>query len=982
MKLTRKILSDGIFIGIITLLSILSIFSYKRILDLNKKSDWIIHTNKVRMKLQEVLFYVNDAEKGQRGFLLTRDSSHLQPYFDAFQNQQEVLANLDSLFIDNTDQLRNLKTLRLLVYQRLQGLSSVIKYVKNGANMKVVMAEEKQLTDDVKTLVNLMLAREDELLKTRTDEKNYAATITPFYSLVLSVFSILAVALAYFFLRSETKLRFHAQDSIKKLNEYFKDLPAAFSILKGPDHIHEMTNLAYGEVTGHRNVMGKSIKEVLPELAAQALFDKLDKVYKTGEAFIGKEMPIEISAENEPAVKRYYNLIYQPILDKKGATEGILVFAYEITELIAARNKLALAEQHSRLAIEAANIGTFDWDMENKIFNSSARLLDIFGFSENEHVTHQDLINTFHPDDKPVRDKAVEDSYLNESLAYEARIIRKDRSIKWINVYGKIIHGFDKETLRMYGTVIDITEQKVILEELIKSEAKFRLLSESMPQIVWTANWDGTLTYLNKAMFDYTNFTTLEAINSEWINIIHADDWDGNVKKWKTAMQDGEAFSLEHRFKNKAGEYRWFLSQAIPQKSSGGILQRWIGTSTDIQEHKDISAKLEMQVGERTQQLAALNEHLLIQNKIFAQGEENALIGSYSWNLQEEGLEYSDNLFRLFGFEPGEFIPTYEKFLTLVHPEDRGLEMFSETHDIVTRLTTAHIYRVITKDGTVKHFRSTGKLIGDNENVLMIGTVQDISRDQEYNEILHNKNIELERTNAELESFNYIASHDLQEPLRKIQAFSQRILSKEGENFSSLSLDYFGRIQSAAARMQNLIQALLSYSKTIAIDANFKKTNLNAIVENVIYELQEEITEKNGVIKYENLPELKLITVQIHQLFTNLINNAIKYSKSNVAPEIIITATLTAGKHTGEESADPKVNYWKITVADNGIGFEQQYGNKIFELFQRLHGSADYIGTGIGLAICKKIMHNHQGFISAIGKPGTGSIFNIYFPDL
>ncbi len=982
MKLTRKKISAAIFILIITLLSILSILSYTRIRDLNEKSDWITHTNLVKMKLQEVLFYVNDAEKGQRGFLLTRDSSHLQPYFDAFQNQQVVLTDLDSLFIGNTDQLSNTKKLRSLVSRRLGGLSAVIKYVDDGSDMKRVMAEEKQLTDKVKDLVERMLAMEDELLKKRTREKNYAATITPFYSLVLSVFAILAVTLAYFFLRSETKLRFHAQDSIKKLNEYFKDLPAAFSILKGPDHIHEMTNLAYGEFTGHRTVLGKSIKDVLPELAAQGFFDKLDNVYNTGEAYIGKETPIEIGTESGRATKRFYNFIYQPILNKKGNSEGILVFAYEITELIAARNKLAQAEQQSRLAIEAANIGTFDWDMENQSFYSSARLLEIFGFSENENTTHQDLINTFHADDKHIRDKAVKNSYVNESLAYEARIWHKDGSIKWINVYGKIIHSSDREALRMYGTVLDVTQQKVILEELTKSEAQFRLLSESMPQIVWTGDNTGKLTYFNKAIFDYTGFSTMDAINSEWVNIIHPEDWDGNVKTWIAAVQNAEIFTLEHRLKNKHGEYRWFLSQAIPQKNASGLLLRWVGTSTDIQDHKDISEKLELQVNERTRQLAALNEHLSIQNKIFTQGEENALIGSYSWNLQEDELKYSDNLFRLFGFEPGEFIPTYEKFLTLVHPEDRTLEIFSKEHNIVTRLTTPHTYRLITKDGTVKHFRSTGKLIGDEENVLMIGTVQDISRDQQQNEILHNKNIELERTNAELESFNYIASHDLQEPLRKIQAFSQRILSKESENFSSSSLDYFGRIQSAAARMQNLINALLSYSKTIAVNTSFEKTNLNVIIEEVIYELQEEITEKNVIIKFANLPELKLITVQTQQLFTNLIANAIKYSKKNIAPEITIASALKAGKYPGEAAADPKINYWKITVEDNGIGFEQQYGNKIFELFQRLHGSGDYVGTGIGLAICKKIMHNHQGFISAAGKPGIGATFNIYFPDL
>jgi PAS domain S-box-containing protein len=143
-------------------------------------------------------------------------------------------------------------------------------------------------------------------------------------------------------------------------------------------------------------------------------------------------------------VKGYYNFIYQPIFNQSKNVEGILIFGYEITEMIEARNKVEETEQRSRLAIEAANIGTFDWDMENNIFVSSPRLIEIFGFQRIDGVTHMDLINRFHPEDKPIRDKAVEESYAKGSLAYEARIVCPDGSIRWLNVYGKIIHSGSK----------------------------------------------------------------------------------------------------------------------------------------------------------------------------------------------------------------------------------------------------------------------------------------------------------------------------------------------------------------------------------------------------------------------------------------------------------------------------------------------------------------------------------------------------------
>ena len=379
-------------------------------------------------------------------------------------------------------------------------------------------------------------------------------------------------------------------------------------------------------------------------------------------------------------------------------------------------------------------------------------------------------------------------------------------------------------------------------------------------------------------------------------------------------------------------------------------------------------------------ELSALNKSLLIKNNIFEQAEENALIGSYSWNLHTGELEYSDNLFRLFGYQPNEFVPSFEKYLSMVHPDDKEQVMQDGMETMETKKLTGRIHRVITKNGMTKYFRSTGKFFGEGENTMLIGTVQDISQDTKLNEILRLKNLQLERSNAELESFNYIASHDLQEPLRKIQAFSERILQKESDNFSTFSKDYFTRINSSAARMQNLINALLSYSRADAMIKEASTVNLNQVIENVISDLQDMIDEKQATIDFSKLPHIYAVGLQIQQLFINLVSNALKYSKTNVHPHIKITASTVSGFSINDSIADKQLTYWKISVEDNGIGFEQAYEHKIFELFQRLHSNADYTGTGIGLAICKKIVRNHQGYISATGVPGIGAIFNIYLP--
>ncbi len=240
--------------------------------------------------------------------------------------------------------------------------------------------------------------------------------------------------------------------------------------------------------------------------------------------------------------------------------------------------------------------------------------------------------------------------------------------------------------------------------------------------------------------------------------------------------------------------------------------------------------------------------------------------------------------------------------------------------------------------------------------------------------ILEEKNRELKYNNRELQSFNYIASHDLQEPLRKIQLFSDRILEQDEHNFSDLSVKYFNTVRNAAGRMQNLIQALLTYSTSDAKGMEFKRTNLNKIIEDIKIDLEEKIQNTNATIISDNLPKLTVIPLQFHQLLQNLIANGIKYHRSEIDPVISITSEKVC------DELDETNKMWRICVSDNGIGFEEQYKNKIFELFQRLHGKNEYEGTGIGLAICKKIVQNHKGYIKVNSEVGKGSNFCIFVP--
>lgn len=245
--------------------------------------------------------------------------------------------------------------------------------------------------------------------------------------------------------------------------------------------------------------------------------------------------------------------------------------------------------------------------------------------------------------------------------------------------------------------------------------------------------------------------------------------------------------------------------------------------------------------------------------------------------------------------------------------------------------------------------------------------------ERQHNEkLLEAKNIELQKQNKDLASFTYIASHDLQEPLRKIRMFNSRILEKDEHNLSQNSLSYLNSINATAGRMQNLIDALLSYSSMDSDDLKKEKVDLKRVLKDVMAMMDDILEAKKVTINASELPSIYAIPLQFQQLLYNIISNAIKYSKADESPVISISA---------EKILMDKVGFWKIAIADNGIGFDPQYKERIFEVFQRLHGKKEYAGTGVGLAICKKIVQNHHGHITADGTPGVGAIFNIYIPE-
>ena len=269
-----------------------------------------------------------------------------------------------------------------------------------------------------------------------------------------------------------------------------------------------------------------------------------------------------------------------------------------------------------------------------------------------------------------------------------------------------------------------------------------------------------------------------------------------------------------------------------------------------------------------------------------------------------------------------------------------------------------------------------------------VGTVlifKDVTERTEADERFASKVAELARSNSELEQFAFVASHDLQEPLRKIQAFGDRLKARVGESLTPEASDYLGRMQNAAARMQGLIDGLLMYSRVLTRAQPFTRVDLSVVVREVVEDLEVRIEKAGAAVDIGELPSIEADALQVRQLLQNLIGNALKFQPPGNKPHVKVSARVVSGARWANEVSGhtellTRQEMCELTVEDNGIGFDEAYLKRLFVVFQRLHSRSEFEGTGIGLAVCRKIATRHGGFITARSRPGEGSTFVVLLP--
>lgn len=738
------------------------------------------------------------------------------------------------------------------------------------------------------------------------------------------------------------------------------------------DESHEISDLRWKylnrkaeEIFGERNLTGKYLLEEFPGVKTSGLFEKFTKVIKTGEPADFEHL------YNSEGFSNWFHVYVTNVEDT------LVIIFQDITQRKLEESELQESKHFIHEVADSTPDLLYITDLEKKaITYINKRVTEIMGIDQKDVEEKGEAIfsQAHHPRDherKMQHLAELERAGDDEVREIEVRLKVVDGSWRWFRIRTKVFKR------RPDGTVLHTISLAQDIHDAKKAQEKMNLqhrIDRQAERIANIGNWEwnlqtGQVTWAENLYRMIGVDPGTEPSLERFIRAIHPDDqhfmWEESERIKQ--MDEGPLKEYQFRVISRDGDIRHIRSASELINRAGEKFL--IGTLRDVTE----DVQLHQELRERVRFIETLIDSSV--DRIMAFDKELKFL---VWNkMCEQTSKLSKE--KVLGRHVLELFPQIKENKRILEAMHRALDGESVVLGADTGLSDTgyyDIYYVPLKNEWGQVYAVLNIIHDISEKVK---SQQDL---EALNRALHQKNHELKSMNEELSTFAFIASHDLREPLRKIELFSDALMQREQGSLSENGKEFLHKMIASIHRMNTLIDEILTFSRASAGTPKMLEFNLNQILEVVKGDLSDLLAERKVTLECQELPVIYGNPLQFSQLLQHLITNAIKFQRPDNIPHIRISSAFVMAEDIQDPFVVPHQRYLKIEVKDNGIGFEEKYTAKIFQMFQRLHGRSEFPGTGMGLAICKKVVDNHHGFIVVKSKPGEGAVFTCYFPML
>lgn len=740
-----------------------------------------------------------------------------------------------------------------------------------------------------------------------------------------------------------------------------------------------------------RSIIGQKLQDAVPELEGQPFLQILDNVFTTGETYNVMDEPAYLAVDGILDTY-YFDFTYKPLFNKDGDVYAIMNTAVNVTERVVSKRKLLESESRFRNVTEQSPMAIgFLRGKEMAVEIANEMILKIWGKDESiiglplaealPEIKGQGFLELL----KGVFETGAPHKGYDTLAKLEHEGILKDIYLDFTYSPFRNEHG------EITGVVVlanDVSDRNQALKDIAASEEKFRSVIYSAQAAV--------------AVFKGEELIA-DLMNDEFLRFVgrSRQEMEGLPLLQSMPELDGQASIDLMREVFTNGIKTHHFGRQVNIMRNGVLTQNFYNVSYSplYDGNGKIYAVLDIAI-DVTETIKA-QESLRETETALRGAIELAELGTWTVDPVTGAVEYSERVLDWFGLTGA--TEDLADVVSSIHPNDRQ-RIADAVNTALALESDGHYdeeFRVVSRiTGRERILHAQGKAFRNNNGkpYMLRGTAQDITASKkiqlalenevkERTEALQKANHELEEinqklinTNQELEQYAYVASHDLQEPLRKISMFSNLLKERDIEHTHTLTID---KIVKASDRMSLLIKDLLEFSRLLNPDVRFVKTNLQSIIKGITHDFELLIEERGAVLHIGALPEIEAVALQMNQLFYNLIGNALKFVEAGKIPTIHISSQKIDREQVALYIKSPlPVQYYKIEVRDNGIGIEEQYKKQIFEVFKRLHSRSEYSGSGIGLAICRRIVNYHNGAIYIESVQGEGTTFIILLPQV